>query len=159
MKLDIDVLSSLSVEDKIAFLEKFESEAKKELDAMIPEGQIDSLEDNGYDYYLKDSQAKPSIENKYFNFSVFSDIHPGIVTKVINSREIEVMELRHVFDDRKKREMGSQDWIIYKDDENVVTHRFTKRKNGHWIEKGEKPSEGCAGCFCSKPVYFYDWHF
>ena len=142
--------------EEIEFYNQIVKEAKEELDAMIPEcpegekfKEIKEIIDKGY---------------KYFNSSYYSDIYPGIITRVINPKTIEVLELDHFVDVRKKQEcgIGYQNWLIYRNDNPNIQgnkHIFTLRKNGRWVEKGSAMENGLHGSICNEPEYYYDWAF
>lgn len=151
MKLDIMKVHEMGEEKEIEFWDNFAKEAQKELDDMIPEcpegekfKEIKEVIDKGY---------------KYFNFSYWSDRYPGIITKVINPKTIEVLELDHAADVRKECGPGWQNWIIFRDDEHCIKHIFTLRRNGRWIEKGGTMNSGLHGSICNEPDYYYDWSF
>jgi hypothetical protein len=152
IKSESEVIKS----EEIEFLNKIAKEAKEELDAMIPEcpkgekfKEIKEAIDKGY---------------KYFNFSYYSDMYPGIITKVINQKTIEVLELDHFVDIRKKHKygIGYQNWLIYRND-NIDSqgnkHIFTLRKNGRWVKKGSIAKDGLHGNICNEPEYYYNWSF
>ena len=142
--------------EEIEFYNQIVKEAKEELDAMIPEcpegekfKEIKEIIDKGY---------------KYFNSSYYSDTYPGIITRVINPKTIEVLELDHFVDVRKKQEcgIGYQNWLIYRNDNPNIQgnkHIFTLRKNGRWVEKGSAMENGLHGSICNEPEYYYDWTY
>ena len=142
--------------EEIEFCNKIVKEAKEELNAMIPECPKDE----------KFKEIKEAIDKgyKYFNFTYYSDTYPGIITRVINPKTIEVLELDHFVDIRKKHKcgIGYQYWLIYRND-NIDSqgnkHIFTLRKNGRWVKKGSKTKDGLHGSICNEPVYYYDWSF
>ena len=94
----------------------------------------------------------------FFNFGSWTDVYPGVITKVINAKTIEVEELDHIADKTKEGGMGHQNWIIYKS-ETPRTIIFTKRKNGRWIQKGKTMKSGLRGSISEAPYYYYDWSF
>ena len=140
--------------EEIEFYNQIVKEAKEELDAMIPEcpegekfKEIKETIDKGY---------------KYFNSSYYSDTYPGIITKVINPKTIEVLELDHFADIRKKCGISYQNWLIYRNDNPNIQgnkHIFTLRKNGRWVERGSAMENGLHGSICNEPEYYYDWTF
>ena len=142
--------------EEIEFCNQIAKEAKEELNAMIPvcpEGE-------------KFKEIKEAIDKgyKYFNSSYYSDTYPGIITRVINPKTIEVLELDHFVDVRKKHKcgIGYQNWLIYRNDNPNIQgnkHIFTLRKNGRWVEKGSTTRDGLHGSICNEPEYYYDWSF
>lgn len=154
MKLTNTRIHEMYEKKEIEFCNQIAKEAKEELDAMIPEcpegekfKEIKETIDKGY---------------KYFNSSYYSDTYPGIITRVINSKTIEVLELDHFVDVRKKCGIGYQNWLIYRND-NLYSqdnkHIFTLRKNGRWVKKGSTTKSGLHGSICNEPEYYYDWSF
>lgn len=153
MKLTNTRIYEMYEKEEIEFCNQIAKEAKAELDAMIPEcpegekfKEIKEAIDKGY---------------KYFNSSYWSDRYPGIITKVINPKTIEVLELDHFADIRRKCGPGYQNWIIYRNDSDGQgeKHIFTLRKNGRWVEKGSTMKSGLRGRICNEPDYYYDWSF
>jgi len=151
MKLDVMEICEMCEKSKDEFCNKFAKEAQAELDAMIPECPEGE----------KFKEIKEAIDKgcKYFNSSYWSDVYPGIITKVINPKTIEVLELDRIADVRKACGPGYQNWIIYRDDNKCTKHIFTLRKNGRWIEKGGTMKSGLHGSICDDPHYYYDWSF
>lgn len=151
MKLTNTRIHEMCEKKEIEFCNQIAKEAKEELDAMIPECPEGE----------KFKEIKETIDkgNKYFNSSYWSDEYPGIITKVINPKTIEVLGLDHIADIRRKCGPGYQNWIILKNDDQCIKHIFTLRKNGEWIEKGSTMKSGLRGHICNEPDYYYDWGF
>lgn len=138
----------------IEFYNQIAKEAKEELDAMIPECPEGEK--------FKEIKEVISKGYKYFNSSYYSDTYPGIITRVINPKTIEVLELDHFVDIRKKCGIGYQNWLIYRNASYGCQgnkHIFTLRKNGSWVEKGSTMGNGLHGSICNEPEYYYDWTF
>ena len=154
MKLTNTRFHEMFEKKEIEFCNQIAKEAKEELDAMIPEcpegenfKEIKEAIDKGY---------------KYFNSSYYSDTYPGIITRVINPKTIEVLELSHFVDIRKKHGPGYQNWVIYRNDclgYQGNKYIFTLRKNGRWVKKGSTTKSGLHGSICNEPEYYYDWSF
>lgn len=89
--------------------------------------------------------------NKFFNIVAGTDVYPNIISKVINSRTIEVESMSHItnFDDPSN--------LIFMIDDKPVKTVFTKRKNGRWVEKGSR--SGLKGYISNKPKMYLDPDF
>lgn len=156
MKLDFDLIRNLTDEGRLderdAIINEFAKDAKAELGAFKVECKSEEL--------LQEVTGGC----KFFNFRCWTDVTPGIISKVINSKTIEVIELGHMGDWRLIHHpedclIGLQEWIIYLDENDISRKIFTLRKNGRWVEKGSTIKNGYRGVITDAPRYYYDWSF
>lgn len=141
-----ELLENLSKEEVANFFGMFERIAKEQLSSHKP---------------LFENTKACKIEGlkKYFNIHCWINCYPGLVTRIIDPKTIEVMELDTIADCRTADGEGHPECIIYPNFENGTKRIFTLRKNGKWVERGHTLKNGFCGVMSDTPRYYYDWSF